>query len=86
MESNLGARLLGSADEEGHSLHKKLWKESKKLWVVAAPAIFTRFTTFGITIISQAYVGHINETELAAFALVLTVLVRFSNGILVSMG
>jgi hypothetical protein len=35
-------------------------------------------------VISQAFVGHIGATELAAYALVSTVLMRFSDGILVS--
>lgn len=64
-------------------LTERIWKESKKMWVVAAPAIFTRFSTFGINVISQAFVGHIGSIELAGYALVMTVLVRFANGVLV---
>ena len=71
--------------EEEEPLRKKVWKESKKMWVVAGPAIFTRFSTFGITVVSQAFIGHIGSTELAGYALVMTVLVRFANGILVSL-
>ncbi|XP_042055556.1 protein DETOXIFICATION 21-like [Salvia splendens] len=52
------------------------------MWVVAGPAIFTRFSTFGISVISQAFVGHIGSTQLAAYALVLTLLTRFANGLL----
>lgn len=69
--------------EEAESLSKRVWNESKKLWVVAGPAIFTRFSTFGIQVVSQAFIGHIGSTELAAFALTMTVLIRFSNGVLV---
>ncbi|KAK9158610.1 hypothetical protein Scep_005184 [Stephania cephalantha] len=76
-------------EEEGESaevsLKEKVWKETKKMWVVAGPAIFTRFSTFGITVISQAFIGHIGSTELAAYALVQTVLLRFANGILLGM-
>ncbi|KAL6335917.1 hypothetical protein AAG906_003542 [Vitis piasezkii] len=72
--------------EEGHEqLKDKLWSETKKLWVVAGPAIFARFSTFGVNIISQAFIGHIGSTELAAYALVATVLLRFANGILLGM-
>lgn len=39
------------------SLKEKICKESKKVWVVAAPAIFNRFSTFGINVISQASLG-----------------------------
>ena len=70
-------------DDEWSSLGRRAWEENKKLWVVAGPSIFTRFSSFGLTVISQAFVGHIGSTELAAYALVSTVLMRFSNGILV---
>jgi MATE family multidrug resistance protein len=68
--------------EEG--LGRRLLDENRKLWKVAGPSICTRFSTFGVTVISQAFVGHIGPTELAAYALVSTVLMRFSNGILVT--
>lgn len=85
MERDEDARkkLLHKDEEEELSLMKRMWKESKLMWVVAGPAIFTRFSTFGIQIISQAFVGHIGSRELAAYSLVFTVLVRFVNGILV---
>ncbi|XP_028761388.1 protein DETOXIFICATION 21-like [Neltuma alba] len=72
-------------EEEEESLKKRVWKESKKMWVVAGPAIFTRFSTFGVTVVSQAFIGHIGSSELAAYALVMTVLVRFANGVLLGM-
>ncbi|XP_061348931.1 protein DETOXIFICATION 21-like isoform X2 [Gastrolobium bilobum] len=91
MEGELKQKLLStektSSQEEAEELTlvKKVWNESKLMWVVAAPAIFTRFSTFGINVISQAFVGHIGSRELAAFALVFTVLIRFANGILLGM-
>jgi MATE family multidrug resistance protein len=72
----------GSVEEE-EGLGRRLLDENRKLWTVAGPSICTRFSTFGVTVISQAFVGHIGPTELAAYALVSTVLMRFSNGILV---
>ncbi|RDX67384.1 Protein DETOXIFICATION 21, partial [Mucuna pruriens] len=74
-----------SSSEEEVSLVKRVWKESKLMWIVAAPGTFTRFSTFGLNVISQAFVGHIGSRELAAFALVFTVLIRFCNGILFGM-
>ena len=70
--------------EKEESLRKRAWEESKKMWVVAGPAIFTRFSTFGIMVVSQSFIGHIGSTELVAYAIVMTVLVRFVNGALVS--
>ena len=80
LKENKGAEVT-VVDEV--TLKDRVWSETKKMWVVAGPAIFTRFSTFGINVISQAFVGHIGPTELAAYSLVYTVLLRFSNGILV---
>ncbi|KAH1209409.1 Protein DETOXIFICATION 23 [Glycine max] len=62
--------------EKEESLRKRAWEESKKMWVVAGPTIFTRFSTFGIMVVSQSFIGHIGSTELATYAIVMTVLVR----------
>nr|DAD29348.1 TPA_asm: hypothetical protein HUJ06_030816 [Nelumbo nucifera] len=85
MDSELNRKLLEPTEEEGEKLKSKIWGESKKLWIVAGPSIFTRFSTFGISVISQAFIGHIGATEMAAYALVGTVLLRFANGILLGM-
>nr|CAB3490791.1 unnamed protein product [Digitaria exilis] len=80
-----GGGSISKVEEEAWSslpLGRRAWEENKKLWVVAGPSIFTRFSSFGVTVISQAFIGHIGATELAAYALVSTVLMRFSNGIL----
>jgi MATE family multidrug resistance protein len=86
MKDELRQQLLEKkSNSEEESLRKKVWDESKKIWVVAGPAIFTRFSSFGMNVITQAFVGHIGSTELAAYALVSTVLTRFVIGILVSL-
>ncbi|EAY82125.1 hypothetical protein OsI_37320 [Oryza sativa Indica Group] len=69
-------------EDEVGSVRRRVVEENKKLWVVAGPSICARFSSFGVTVISQAFIGHIGATELAAYALVSTVLMRFSNGIL----
>ncbi|XP_052174738.1 protein DETOXIFICATION 21-like [Diospyros lotus] len=84
----INEKLLRGGKGEGDGEEKfkdKLWKETKKMWVVAGPAIFTRFSTFGVNVISQAFVGHIGSTELAGYALVVTVFLRFASGILLGM-
>ncbi|CAM0874412.1 unnamed protein product [Alopecurus aequalis] len=77
----------GGDQEDGKEagLGRRLVEENRKLWAVAGPSICTRFSTFGLTIISQAFIGHIGPTELAAYALVSTVLMRFSIGVLMGM-
>ncbi|CAM8992153.1 unnamed protein product [Rhodiola kirilowii] len=66
-------------------LGQKTWVESKKVWRVAFPAILCRVTSFGLLVVTQAFIGHISELDLAAYALIQTVTVRFSNGILLGM-
>lgn len=90
MEGDMKEKLVIREEEAEESngekvvrLKGKVWRETKKIWVVAGPAMFTRFSTFGINVITQAFVGHIGATQLAAYSLVYTVLLRFANGILV---
>ncbi|GFQ05972.1 protein transparent testa 12 [Phtheirospermum japonicum] len=71
--------------EISETLKNKIWNETKKMWRVAGPSILMRFSTFGVSVISQAFVGHIGPTELAAYALVFTVILRFANSILLGM-
>ncbi|KAL0359706.1 UNVERIFIED_CONTAM: protein DETOXIFICATION 21 [Sesamum angustifolium] len=84
MEGDGSEKLLKAAEDEieEQNFKRKIWMENKKMWVVAGPAMFNRFSMYGINIISQAFVGHIGSTELAAYALVFTLLTRFSNGLL----
>ncbi|KAF8781107.1 hypothetical protein HU200_001084 [Digitaria exilis] len=66
-------------------LAKELWDESRKLWVVAGPAAFTRLTFYGMTVVSQAFGGHIGDLELAAFSISATVISGLSFGFFVGM-
>ncbi|KAL9308124.1 putative multi antimicrobial extrusion protein [Arabidopsis thaliana] len=75
----------GGEEKNELGLKEKVWSESKKLWVVAAPSIFTKFSTYGVSLVTQGFVGHIGPTELAAYSITFTVLLRFSNGILLGM-
>ncbi|KAL0339869.1 UNVERIFIED_CONTAM: protein DETOXIFICATION 21 [Sesamum radiatum] len=87
MEGDGTEKLLRAAEDEieEQNFKRRIWVENKKMWVVAGPAMFTRFSTFGINVISQAFIGHIGSTELAAYALVLTLLTRFANGLLLGL-
>ncbi|KAM1196780.1 hypothetical protein ACFX2I_008462 [Malus domestica] len=85
-ETSVGEEKTRVIDgNEELSLKRKVWIETKKIWVVAGPATFTRVATFGTNVLSQAFIGHIGSTQLAAFSLLFTVLVRFANGILLGM-
>lgn len=59
--------------------------ETKKLWRIVGPAIFTRITTYLILVITQAFAGHLGELELAAISIVNNVIIGFNFGLLLGM-
>ncbi|WZZ22700.1 protein DETOXIFICATION 28 [Brassica rapa] len=82
------APLLGDdnvAEEKDIKTKRKIWMETKKLWRIVGPAIFTRVSTYSIFIITQAFAGHLGELELAAISIVNNVIVGFNYGLLLGM-
>lgn len=69
--------------EESNKLGRRVWEESKKLWVIVAPAMFSRIVTFSMNVITQAFAGHLGDLELAAISIANTVVVGFSFGLMV---
>ncbi|KAG2635558.1 hypothetical protein PVAP13_2NG364800 [Panicum virgatum] len=69
---------------EGHQSDVPLivWEESKKLWQVVGPAVFMRLALYTMGVISQAFVGHLGDRELAAFSIANTVVSGLSFGFL----
>lgn len=47
--------------------------------------IVSQVATSGLTVITQGFIRHIGDLELAAFSLVVGLIVGFNSGILVSM-
>ncbi|KAI5659560.1 hypothetical protein M9H77_28353 [Catharanthus roseus] len=78
-------RLLTSGEEEVGDLKQRVFDESKKIWNVALPGILARVASFGSIVVTQSFIGHISELDLAGYALVQTLSVRFVNGILIGM-
>ncbi|KAA8544462.1 hypothetical protein F0562_022498 [Nyssa sinensis] len=85
MDNTTEERLLRSEVEDASDLKARIWVESKKIWRVAFPGILARVTSFGIIVVTQSFIGHINELDLSAYALVQTLTVRFVNGLLIGM-
>ena len=78
-------RLLGNGEiEERSDLKRRVWNEVKLLWRIAFPSMLARVTSFGVLVVTQSFLGHVSELDLAAFALIQSILIRFANGILVS--
>lgn len=72
-------------EEEEEDMKKKLWIESRKLWHIVGPSIFSRVATYLMNIITQAFAGHLGEVELAAISIANTVIVGFNFGLLLGM-
>ncbi|MCL7043824.1 hypothetical protein MKW94_029567 [Papaver nudicaule] len=70
-------------EEDG--LGKRVWIESRKLWHIAGPAMFSRVTSYTTVIISQVFAGRLGELQLASFSIAYTVFIGISFGILLGM-
>lgn len=57
--------------------------ESKKLWHIVGPAIFSRLTSYSMLVITQAFAGHLGDLELAGISIANNVIVGFDFGLLV---
>ncbi|KAH9771031.1 protein DETOXIFICATION 25 [Citrus sinensis] len=78
-------RLLGFEGQERNDLKQRIWKEMKLTWRIAFPSILSRIASFGQILVTQSFLGHVGEIELASFALVQSIFLRFVNGILLGM-
>ncbi|WCJ27661.1 MATE efflux family protein [Euphorbia peplus] len=81
----LGEEERGSTRSEVRSVKERIWEENKKIWRVGFPAMLARVTQFGTLVVTQAFIGNLGENQLAAYALIQIIAVRFVNGILVGM-
>lgn len=75
---------LQEESTKDNDLINKTWTESKKLWQIAGPSIFSRLSMFSMTIITQAFAGHLGDLNLAAISIVTTVIISICFGFLVS--
>ena len=57
--------------------------ESKKLWLLAGPAIFTSICQYTLGAITQIFAGHLGTLELAAFSVANNIVAGFSFGVMV---
>jgi hypothetical protein len=64
-------------------LGRRVLEESRLLWEIVAPAIFSRVATFSMNVITQAFAGHLGDLELAAISIANTVIVGFNFGLMV---
>ncbi|KAF4348930.1 hypothetical protein F8388_004648 [Cannabis sativa] len=72
-------------DYEELSLPCRVKIESKKLWHIVGPAIFSRIASYSMLVITQAFAGHLGDLELAAISIANNVIVGFDFGLLLGM-
>ncbi|KAF2306821.1 hypothetical protein GH714_021703 [Hevea brasiliensis] len=78
-------RLLGSEEKDINDLKGRILVENKKIWKVGFPAMLARVTQFGMFVVTQAFIGHVGKLQLAGYALIQIITIRFANGILLGM-
>lgn len=50
--------LEDKEESKAENLVKQTFQESKKIWEIAGPSIFSRLAMFSLTVISQSFAGH----------------------------
>lgn len=79
------AQQQHQTDDEEQRFGDKLWFETRKLWLIVGPSIFSRLASFTMNVVTQAFAGHLGDVELAAISIANNVLVGFNFGLLVSL-
>jgi len=75
--------LTDERDERDQKLLPRFWIESKKLWHIVGPSIFSRVASYSMLVITQAFAGRLGDLELAAISIANNVVVGFDFGLLV---
>ncbi|MCL7038932.1 hypothetical protein MKW94_020229 [Papaver nudicaule] len=58
-----------------------IWTESKMLWRIVGPTIFTRVASYSLNIVTQSFAGRLGNLELASISLSITVILGFNFGL-----
>ncbi|KAL2498338.1 MATE efflux family protein [Abeliophyllum distichum] len=76
----------GFVDGKQSSFVKEFGVESKKLWKLAGPAIFTSICQYSLGALTQTFSGFIGEMELAAVSVENSVVAGLAFGVMLGMG
>ncbi|KAL0431873.1 UNVERIFIED_CONTAM: protein DETOXIFICATION 27 [Sesamum radiatum] len=63
------AKHVRDYNNEEIPLHQKVWTETKKLWRIVGPAIFSRIASYSMFVVTQAFAGHLGDLELAGVSI-----------------
>ncbi|GAB2224887.1 hypothetical protein Droror1_Dr00005665 [Drosera rotundifolia] len=79
--------LISNGEELAHrTVVQEFRYESKKLWVIAGPAIFTAICQYSLGALTQTFSGLIGELELAAVSVENSVVAGLAFGVMLGMG
>lgn len=70
-------------DEKQLGFVKEFGKESKTLWKLAGPAIFTAICQYSLGALTQTFAGQVGELELAAVSVENSVIAGLAFGVMV---
>ncbi|KAL5705449.1 Protein DETOXIFICATION 27 [Ranunculus cassubicifolius] len=80
-----GEETVPLLQDSKQDLLPRVWIESKKLWHIVGPSIFSRVASFTMNVITQAFAGHLGDLELASISIANSVIVGFNFGLLLGM-
>ncbi|KAL6558684.1 Protein DETOXIFICATION 31 [Orobanche minor] len=75
------APIMGCRD-----LYRELMAESRKLWCLAGPVIFTIICQYSLGASTQIFAGHLGTFQLAAYSVEFSFISGLSYGVLLGMG
>ncbi|GMH13867.1 hypothetical protein Nepgr_015708 [Nepenthes gracilis] len=81
----LDSHVVG-AEEKPRTVVQEFKHESKKLWVLAGPAIFTAICQYSLGALTQTFAGLVGEIELAAVSVENSVVAGLAFGVMLGMG
>ncbi|XP_051139852.1 protein DETOXIFICATION 33 [Andrographis paniculata] len=85
-ETLLGKRGSGSGGIRELSFVKEFGQESKSLWALSGPAIFTYIFQYSLGALTQTFAGQIGALELAAVSVENSVIAGLAFGVMLGMG
>ncbi|KAK2994809.1 hypothetical protein RJ640_021041 [Escallonia rubra] len=73
-------------DQKQVTFVEKFGAESKKLWKIAAPVIFTSISNYSLGALTQTFAGLVGELELATVSIENSVIAGLAFGVMLGMG
>lgn len=81
-----GVNAGGTSVDKGTTVVKEFGGESKRLWKLAGPAIFTAVSQYSLGALTQTFAGLVSEIDLAAVSVENSVIAGLAFGVMLGMG